>query len=133
MTPSDVRDLRSLELVACYRPLRRWERRRLEAWERSCAGALGARHWPPLPTGRRCRALERLRRVLLVMGARSELAAALVRRVRALVPPLSAEPTHGPRCGPGCADCAAIWRWRREYEVLSIVGAAPNVRRLLFP
>lgn len=88
-------------------------------------------HWPPLPAGRRPRALERERRWRLVRATRSELLAVLVRRIRASVPPLRAEPMHGPKCGPGCADCLALIRWRVEYEVLS--GAAPVVRRYLFP
>lgn len=124
-----LRQLGQLQLTALRRPLRRRERRELAALElQSGCGAV----WPPLPRwGRRWAALERIERVAFVVLGRDRLLAVLVQRVRSLVPPLRPEPVHGPRCGPGCADCAALWRWRAEYEVIS--GAAPNVRRLLFP
>jgi len=131
VTPSDVRALDWLEQDACRRRLRRRQRLELAAWERRAVGGpLGARHWPPLPRERRLRVLERIRRVRAVLVARSELAAALVRRIQALVPPLRPMPEHGRRCPVGCAECAAIVRWRVEYEVLS--GADAVVRRYLY-
>lgn len=96
------------------------------------ANPLAPEHWPPLPHGRRPRALERARRQRLVLEARRAVAGVLVRRIRSLVPPLRACPSHGPKCsGPGCLECLAIARWRVEYEVIS--GAAATVRRYLFP
>jgi len=131
LTPSEYRWLFWLEQDACRRRLRRRERAELEAWERRAfGGPLQARHWPPLPRARRVRVIERIRRVRAVMEARSALAAVLVRRLQALVPPLRPCPPHGRRCAPGCADCAAIWRWRAEHEVLS--GATATMHRYLY-
>lgn len=91
-------------------------------------------HWAPLPQGRRPRQLERQRRARIVREHRALMLAVLVQRIRQLVPAPRETPVHGPRCGGGpgaCADCNAIQAWRVEYEV--IAGAAPAVRRYLFP
>lgn len=149
MTPSDVRQLDWLERIALRRELRRPERRELAAFTVGLRGTRDApsiseldwwtgipgdshhgEHWPDLPSGKRARQLERIRRVRLVMGARSELAAVLVRRIQALMPPLRPMPPHGRVCPPGCADCAAIQRWRAERDVLS--GADATVHRYLY-
>lgn len=106
----------------------RWVRR----WR--LVGPLALEHWPPLPAGRRPRALERARRRRVVMAARAALAGVLVRRLRSLVPPLRPEPQHGPRCtgaDQGCPDCHAIASWRVELEVLS--GAPSAAHGYLFP
>jgi hypothetical protein len=96
-------------------------------------GPLSARHWPPLPPGRRPRALERERRRRLVVATRSALLAVLVRRLRAELgidglPPC---PPHGLRCPPGCAECHAIRSWRVMVEV--VTGADARVHRYMFP
>lgn len=125
------RRLLELERTTLRRKLRRSERRELAALELQAGAALRAFGWHPLPRAKRQRELERIWRLVYVLLLRDRLLAVLVQRVRSLVPPLRPEPVHGPRCGPGCADCGELQRWRAEYEVIS--GAAPNVRRLLFP
>jgi hypothetical protein len=95
---------------------------------------LALEHWPPLPAGRRPRALERARRIRVVDATRSALLAVLVRRLRAELgigglPPC---PPHGAACRqPGCADCAAITRWRVMVAV--VTGADARMHRLMFP
>lgn len=127
-----LHELWGLERRCVLRRLRRRERARLEALERlAFGGPLQARHWPPLPRERRLRVLERIHRVRLVFIARNALAAVLVRRMRAIVPPMRPCPPHGPKCPPGCAECAAIFRWRCEYEVLS--GITHGVAERLWP
>lgn len=72
-------------------------------------------YWPPLPAGRRPRALEWARRARLVHVARNRLVCTMVRRIHRLtgfdrhpVPP-----PHPPRCVPGNECCNAIGRHRR--------------------
>lgn len=145
--PSLVRDLDALQLAAWSRKLTRRERRWLLELETRCARVrwvrplLGSRSsvlaaWPyhdgrEIYVSRRLRAIERIGRVRAVVAARAELASVLVRRIRALVPPMRPCPPHGKRCPPGCAECAAIWRWRGEYEVLS--GITRDVAEWLYP
>lgn len=88
-------------------------------------------HWAPLPAGRRPRQLERARRVRLVREWRAVALAVLVQRIRQLAPPLRPCPPHGPKCPPGCRECAAIWAWRAEYSVLS--GLDRGGSEYLFP
>jgi hypothetical protein len=131
VTPRDVWFLDWLQGQAWNRRLARRELRQLQALELRCAGALNGRYWPPMIRHRRLRVIERIGRVRLVLEARSELAALLVRRVRALAPPLRPCPPHGSKCPPGCLECAAIWAWRAEYAVLS--GLDRGESGYLFP
>lgn len=146
MMPFYVRELAGLQDVSWNRRLLRRERRRLEALELLCRGPLKSRHWlgltiprdasvpgdalqiawlkcrPDLPKGR-LGVIVRIARVRQVLEARSALASLLVRRIRQQAPPLRPMPEHGRKCPVGCADCAAIARWRREYALLSGVDA----------
>lgn len=119
LTPLDARRLDWLQATAWERRLSRRELRQLQALELQCAGALNGRYWLPMIRHKRLRVIERIGRVRLVLEARSALAAVLVRRVRALAPPLRPCPPHGRKCPPGCADCNAIAAWRAEYAVLA--------------
>lgn len=76
---------------------------------------------PPLPKGRRLRRAEHGRRWKTIVAARNELQWILRRRfaeqarLTLQIAKLdSPRPKHGPRCGPDCADCAAIRRWREQ-------------------
>jgi hypothetical protein len=99
-------------------------------------GPLALHHWPPLPAGRRPRALERERRRRVVQATRSALLAVLVRRLRAElgVPQMRPAPVHGRLCTTleqGCPDCRAIASWRLEIDF--VTGANSLARRYLFP
>lgn len=84
------------------------------------AGPLASRYWPPLPKGRRPRALERARRARVVWAHRKQLRDLMFLRARALARELLAglppQPPHGLRCTgfPGCPECRAIMSWRDD-------------------
>jgi hypothetical protein len=103
----------------------------LNFWEGIPDHPLHQRFWAPLPAGRRPRQLERARRVRLVREWRAVALAVLVQRIRQLAPPLRPCPPHGRVCPPGCAECAAIMRWRVEYSV--IAGFDRGESGYLFP
>ena len=94
-----------------------WVGNRSERWRRAGASVL-IDGWPPLPPGRRPRQIEFSRRLAVLEQWRFFLISLLRLRFQALLPlsDMPERPKHGPRCSPGCADCAAIFAWRRELE-----------------